>query len=514
MDVTEIAKALQTDLNFYKIKIQVKRKGSQLHVLTTRAEENDVDYSLLMELVRKNLEKLPLQDVNDFVIYGRVAGAKQPEWQEKVEISPQLPLIELDIEDDLDRELNFNSSVASVSSAAMVKDSIDIDDLLPDLSEPLIDADTDIFVRSRENSAEKLTSTPSDVLEVPESVNLQPPTLDSYDYPELEEMHSDEPVVDFSDNGQNNGKSTSDVNVKKQPKPASATPTTKKKFPVLPIALLAALLAGGGGLFLWDRSMQEQKIAEAREIVATVPDLKQLNKKDALNDAKSKLSSAIARLEEIPERPGSLFDEAQTELGLLRTKVTAIDKKLATSTVATNPPGKTNTPPPKKTDTPPVSKTTPPTATVPAKVDPTVKPPAKTDDLEAAAKHLGHEASVIVQNAPHKSEVWKSAQGKWQEAIALLEKLPKETPQRASIDKRLGIYKQNLAQITTQLQKQEKVEGIIALLDPAAQTELKQLKTKGAQKPQFITACGGKIRSIPNADEVEAATCEFLFKSL
>jgi hypothetical protein len=514
MDVTEIAKALQTDLNFYKIKIQVKRKGSQLHVLTTRAEENDVDYSLLMELVRKNLEKLPLQDVNDFVIYGRVAGAKQPEWQEKVEISPQLPLIELDIEDDLDRELNFKPPVTSVSSAPMVKDSIDIDDLLPDLSDASIDADTDIFVRSRENSVvEKLTPSLTDALEAPASVSLQPPTLESYDYPELEEMHNDDPGVDFSDNGQNNGKSTSDVNVKKQPKPASTNPTTKKKFPVLPIALLAALLAGGGGLFLWDRSMQEQKIAEAREIVATVPDLKQLNKKEALNDAKSKLSSAIARLEEIPERPGSLFDEAQNELGLLRTKVTAIDKKLATPTVATNPPGKTNTPPPKKTDTPPVSKTTPPT-TVPAKVDPTVKPPAKTDDLEAAAKHLGHEASVIVQNAPHKSEVWKSSQGKWQEAIALLEKLPKDTPQRASIDKRLGIYKQNLAQITTQLQKQQKVEGIIALLAPATQTELKQLKAKGTQKPQFITTCGDKIRSIPNVDEVETSTCEFLFKSL
>jgi hypothetical protein len=519
MDETEIAKVLQTDLNFYKIKIQVKRKGSQLHVLTTRAEDNDVDYSLLMELVRKNLEKLPLQDTDNFIIYGRVAGAKQPEWQEKVEIRPQMPLIELDIDDlDLGSELNFSPSPVA-TPAATVNDSLDVEDLLPNLSDISISADTDFFDRSKQNSTVEIDlDKPSEALELPEPDPHPIRTLDSYDYPELD-LNQEPEIAANSNNRDNlsnpNNNQNSDLKPKKLTKVSTKTEPEKpanKKSVLFPIAILSILLAAGGGWFLWDRSTQEQKLAEGREIVAKVPDLKQLNKKEALNDAKSQLNSAIARLEEIPERPGSLFEEAQNELGLLRSKVAAIDKKLATLTIATTTPKNPPKNPPKKTDTPPPATPTA-KASVPP-VTPSVKPTPKPDDFEAAAKHLGHEASVIVQNAPHKSEVWKTAQGKWQEAIALLEKVPKDSPAFASVEKRLGLYKQNLAQITTQLQKQQKVEEVIAQVPPAAQADLKQLKTKGTQKPQFITSCTESVRSIPNSSEVEGATCEYLFKSL
>ncbi|CAN1213554.1 hypothetical protein TUMEXPCC7403_25330 [Tumidithrix helvetica PCC 7403] len=498
MDETEIAKALQTDLNFYKVKIQVKRKGSQLHVLTTRAEDNDVDYSLLVELVQKSLEKLPIQDADGFIIYGRVAGAKQPEWQQKGEIRPVMPMIELDIDDlDLDNELNFKEP-------PIAKDGLNEDNLELELSE--ITAETEFFDRSTEKVlGEETTPTPlADTLEAsePTSPNLNPvPTLDSYDYPDLDLQGEPELALNSNHSQSNNNSQNSSSTAKKSTKAVSPTPPPKKKFSVLPIAILIAMLAAGGGWFLWDRSNQEQKLTEAKEITSKVPDPNQLTKKEALNDAKSQLSAAIARLEEIPERPGSLYEEAQNELGLIRSKLTAIDKKLA---MATKP-----TPPPKKPPaTPSPGK---PTATPAASPTPS---PVKADTFEADAMKLGHEASVIVQNAPHKSEVWKSAQTKWQDAIALLEKIPKESPNHAAVEKRIGLYKQNLAQITMQFQKQVKVEGVISQISATTQSELKQIKTKGTQKPEFITACGDRIRPIPNAAEVETAICEYLFKSL
>ncbi|MEE3719153.1 hypothetical protein V2H45_20620 [Tumidithrix elongata RA019] len=496
MDETEIAKALQTDLNFYKVKIQVKRKGSQLHVLTTRAQDNDVDYSLLMELVQKSLEKLPIQNADDFIIYGRVAGAKQPEWQQRGEIRPALPLIELDIDDDLDRELSLKEPPA-------VKDKLDEESLTSELSE--ITAETEFFDRSTEKET---TQPPSDILEVSEpTVPAKPaklakdsvPILDSYDYPDLD-LQNDPDLSVNSNHSQNNNQNPN-LNAKKSSKEESSSQPPKKKFSAIPIAILIAILAAGGGWFLWDRSNQEQKLTEAKEITSKIPDPNQLSKKEALNDAKSQLSAAIAKLEEIPERPGSPYEEAQAEIGQIQDKLKAIDKKLASATKPTPALGK-----PKPTPTP--GKATP---------TPTASPtsaPVKTDTLEADAMKLGHEASVIVQNAPHKSEVWKSAQTKWQEAIALLEKIPKEAPNYAAVEKRIGLYKQNLAQITGQFQKQVKVEGVISQISAATQAELKQLKTKGTQKPEFITTCGDRVRPIPNAAEVETAICEYLFKSL
>jgi hypothetical protein len=47
MDEASIVTAIEADLQNYKVKTQIRRKKSQLHVLITRADGDDVDYASL-----------------------------------------------------------------------------------------------------------------------------------------------------------------------------------------------------------------------------------------------------------------------------------------------------------------------------------------------------------------------------------------------------------------------------------------------------------------------------------
>jgi multidrug resistance efflux pump len=214
---------------------------------------------------------------------------------------------------------------------------------------------------------------------------------------------------------------------------------------------LAALLAvaGGGAWFVFDKSAQEQKLAEAQAISAKTFDPNQLGKVEALQDAHAQLKKAVALLAEIPNRPGSPYEQAQAELKALQPKLQEIETKL------------------------------------------NAEKPA-IDKLESAKK-LAMDASIIVQNPPHKADVWQNAQTKWQESLKLLESIPPNSLAAAEVKQKLELYRSNYAAITAQLQKQKQIDFAASLwpqaLGPDLQASIQQLKARNLQYPQFISGC-------------------------
>ena len=61
MDEASIVTAIEADLQNYKVKTQIRRKESQLHVLITRADGDDVDYASLYDIVKRRIDKLPIE---------------------------------------------------------------------------------------------------------------------------------------------------------------------------------------------------------------------------------------------------------------------------------------------------------------------------------------------------------------------------------------------------------------------------------------------------------------------
>ena len=94
MDDDIIVSALQEDFQNYKVKIQIRRKQSQLHVLLTRAEGDDLDYASLYDIVKRRINQMPISWADSLVVYGRLSGAKHPEWQKvsKPQGGPAPPL--------------------------------------------------------------------------------------------------------------------------------------------------------------------------------------------------------------------------------------------------------------------------------------------------------------------------------------------------------------------------------------------------------------------------------------
>ncbi|NEQ34788.1 MAG: hypothetical protein F6K40_00065 [Okeania sp. SIO3I5] len=72
-----------------------------------------------------------------------------------------------------------------------------------------------------------------------------------------------------------------------------------------------------------------------------------------------------------------------------------------------------------------------------------------------AAQKLAIEASVIVQNPPHPTEVWQEAQGKWQEAISLLQEIPQDAFVAPEAVEKLDLYRINYQAVTTRLERQK-----------------------------------------------------------
>jgi uncharacterized membrane-anchored protein YhcB (DUF1043 family) len=63
------------------------------------------------------------------------------------------------------------------------------------------------------------------------------------------------------------------------------------------------------------------------------------------------------------------------------------------------------------------------------------------------AQDLAWQAAVVVQNPPHALRVWRTASRHWQDAIVLLEKIPKTTFAFATSQEKLSTYRNNYSTI-------------------------------------------------------------------
>jgi hypothetical protein len=575
MDEAEITQALQADLNFFKVKVQVKHRDEQLHILISRSQTNDVDYTVLFDSIHHALieKKLP---VEVFTVYGRLFGSKHPEWQRQGELPKSAITEELAIDRELEfalqndnleeyvdieapelaSQLTSNLTESEIPDLNLDDRSIAASDAASEFEMPELDAETvtasetasdfelpdddlwsvDVnpasdFEMPELDDAEAATTpdfelpdddwgvgaapaasfdmpeleaeaatasdfnlpdddlwnvdtnTPSDV-EMPDLMNeeLERSLGDDLEMPDLGNDDTSASVSSDRDNFDLPEYDTPDLSMSEDfgmpeynSQEPSVTPDIADEADEEPVAraggkkyvgaiALAGLLAvAGGGWFIFDKSAQEQKLAEAQAVAAKTLDPNQLGKVEALQDAQAQLKKAVTLLAEIPNRPGSPYEQAQAKLKELQPKLQAIDAKI------------------------------------------NLERPA-IDKLESAKK-LAMEASIIVQNPPHKAEVWQTAQGKWQEALKLLEGIPQDSLAAAEVKQKLELYRGNFTTIAAQAQKQKQIDFAASLwpkdVGPDLQTAIQQLKAQGLAQPQFINNCVEIVRPRLNVAELK-----------
>jgi hypothetical protein len=498
MDEDSIVSALQSDLQNYKVKTQIRRKESQLHVLITRAEGDRPDYDSLYDIVKRRIDSFVIDGVDTLVVYGRLAKAKHPEWQKSVEIKPPLPLIELDL-DELD-DFGDIGELGSLSISPEIDDvDIKIASFDPNVPARFDTFDTfeqslekDIKRTSEERDRHKIEDFDLGELDLGEfqldrfkqssDFDLGDLDSDSLDL-ELQAASRRSPNASKNGNGNSNGKVRSNGNglrdedfsfdettvampfplppplpptkrIVSKPMPEAETmpePETlaepKQKSWLISGAFVVVAIAAIGicGWVLLERSSQQKYLEAARSLENQPLNPQTITKLEELTETRNQLQSAISQLDEIPNRPASLYSEAQTELGNLRPKLAEFDRKVELEQGAN-----------KKLES------------------------AKMTTLEAAK---------LVQSPPHRSTVWKAAQEKRQQALKSLEEIPPDSLLYPNAQTILKSYRNELAQISKWVEIQQRAETVAANINPNTLALLKQLKTKAPEKSKYIPQC-------------------------
>ncbi|GBO51606.1 hypothetical protein APA_847 [Pseudanabaena sp. lw0831] len=507
MDEASIVNAIEADLQNYKVKTQIRRKESQLHVLITRADGDDVDYASLYDIVKRRIDKLPIEGADSLVVYGRLSGAKHPEWHKTADIKPPLPLIELDLEEleefgdistiknlsfhpdnddetelqsaNLESELPdelkiFKSSIdndlkAAANKAKAVgetnKDEIsniktedfDLDNLelqsfnLEPLQQNTLELesfDTDPFeVSSQESKSRSPLEKKNSWTDKDEDFNFESPTVAAMPMP----LPPPPPTVRRTAK-----KPVANVETEKEPI-KTAYPKDKSRLLSVTFAVAAIAIVGICGWLVWDRSNQQQYLANARNFSNQDINPKKITKLETLTGTRNRLQTIISQLEEISDRPASLYAEAQSELATLRPKLAEFDRKINVEQAANK-------------------------------------------NLESS-KNVTIEAAKSTQNPPHKSTIWKSAQEKRQQALKLLEDVTTDSVLYGDSQQRIKAYRAELVQITKWVEIQQRAETVVSTVNPATVNQLKQLKSKAAEKQQFLPQCQSILQpQISNAE--------------
>jgi hypothetical protein len=216
----------------------------------------------------------------------------------------------------------------------------------------------------------------------------------------------------------------------------------------LSVAVIISAIAvlGTCGWLLWDRSVQEQHLVDARSLENQNIDPKKITKLDLLAEKRNQLQTAVSQLESIPDRPASLYSEAQNGLQGLRPKLAEFDRKVTIEQSANK-------------------------------------------NLESA-KAITLEAAKLSLTPPHKSTIWKLAQEKRQQGVKMLESIPPDSILYADAQTRLKIYRAELLQITKVADLQKTAESMASeIVSPAMVSQLKQLKSKSPEKQKFLPQC-------------------------
>lgn len=520
MDEASIVSALQEDLQDYKVKTQIRRRESELHVLITRSDGDDLDYASLYDIVKRRIDKLSIVGADSLVVYGRLAGAKHPEWQKTSNVKPPLPLIELDLDeleelgdlediekfgdltfsveidepevenlepDSLDDLIGFKNSIESDLKTSskqiggeksgdekadafdlgelgleelklndLTENTFELDDLEPNTLEPntlepdTFEPDTFELDMLKPNSFD--SSLPD--LNLPDSIDLNNQVPNTQSPATIEESWAED---DFNLDAPTVAirtplppppikPKTSSSEGEKNPK--SAQKALRKSSLTLPsIAFVAVAIAilGTCGWLVWERSIQQKYLENARNIENQNLNAQKITKLESLTETRNQLQTTVSQLEEIPDRPTSLYADAKIELTTLRPKLEDFDRKINVEQ-------------------------------------------GVNKKLESA-KNLTLEAAKLVQNAPHKSTVWKSAQEKRQQAIKMLEVVPANSILYVDAQKRLKTYQTELAQIGRRSEIQQRAESAANSVSPDMVKQLKQLKAKVPEKQQFLPQC-------------------------
>jgi hypothetical protein len=516
MDEANIVNAIEADLQNYKVKTQIRRKESQLHVLITRADGDDVDYASLYDIVKRRIDKLPIEGVDKLVVYGRLSRAKHPEWHKTAEIKPPLPLIELDLED-----LEEFGDIGNIKDLSFHPDS-DETEIQPKNFQAEIPDDLKSFknsidndLKAAANKAKSVRKTTKDENNIKtddfelDSLELQSFSLESLQQDTFElqsfdtdpfEVNSQEsklrsPVAektswtaknedfDFDDSVKDEDFSFESPTVAAMPMPLPPPPptvrrTTKKptanveidnepiktaypkdKSKILSMAFVVGAIAIVGicGWLVWDRSNQQQSLANARNFSNQDINPKKITKLETLTGTRNRLQAIISQLDEISDRPASLYADAQAELATLRPKLAEFDRKINVEQTANK-------------------------------------------NLEAS-KNATIEAAKSTQNPPHKSTVWKSAQEKRQMALKQLESVTTDSVLYADAQQRIKAYRAELNQITKWVEIQQRAETAVSTINPATVNQLKQLKSKAPEKQQYLPQCQSILQpQISNAE--------------
>jgi len=517
MDEANIVSALQADLQKYKVKPQIRRKESQLHVLITRSERDNLDYDSLYDIVKRRIDKMVIEGVNSFILYGRLAGAKHPEWQKTGDIKPHLPLIELDLDELEDMgelgqltfptesdatEIQIENFDANSETFDVFRESLENDLRRSSLQSGFNDIKDEKKGEKKGRKSDNPNHKVNDLHAVGLDLgdfkldNLNP---DPFELDSLQSNHLEPSTFELGNelgNQSSDHRSPVDTNdwveddlglddvtlAMPMPLPPPPLPPTKripskagdendlqpepspKDAPIQSSLLLSIVFAvvaiatlGICGWLVWDRSVQQKYVSDARELNSSFPSSKTVTNLDSLAETRNRLQSAIDQLEDIPDRPASLYEDAQAELTTLRPKLKEFDRKINLEQGANK-------------------------------------------NLEAA-KNGTIEAAKLVQNPPHKSTVWKSAQEKRQKSIKLLQEVPQDSLLYDDAQKYLKTYRTDLTQINKRVEIQQKAESVVNSVNPNIVSQLKQLKAKVPEKQKFLPQCKAILQpQISNAD--------------
>lgn len=486
MDEASIVSALQEDLQNYKVKTQIRRKESQLHVLITREEGDELNYGSLYDIVKRRIDKLPIEGADSLIVYGRLSGAKHPEWQKSADIKPPLPLIELDLD-----ELEDFGGIGEIGNLTF-SDTGDETEIQVDHLEPDIPDELHNFANSIENdlrTASLANRNKANGNNIAEDFDLGDLNLGEF---KLDKLNQDTFELDditpenFELNNQDrrlaakNAWMEEDLSIEQDqttiampmplPPPPPLPPTRrstnkvvveeietiaepkKTAYPSQKSILLSGIFAaiaiaalGVCGWLVWDRSVQQKYLENARNLDNQTLNPKTITKLDVLAEMRNQLQTVISQLEEIPDRPTSLYEDAQGELAGLRPKLEEFDRKINTEQ-------------------------------------------SSNKKLEFA-KNSTLEAAKLVQNPPHKSTIWKSAQEKRQQALKILAEIPTDSLLYGDAQKLLKGYRSELIQITKWVEIQQRAESSASNVSPNVVNQLKQLKAKVPEKTQFLPQC-------------------------
>lgn len=466
MDEASIINALRADLQDYKIKTQVRRKESQLHVLITRNDGDDLDYAAIYNIVKNRIANLSIEGVDSLTVYGKLTGANHPEWQKKSAIAKPLPLIELDLD-----ELDEVSPIA-IDSAPPHQEQPQTDFTM---QESEISNELKDFKTSLEDDLKSLADDSSNTFEdLHDLDNLNLPMLGKVPFSEIEPdtFNLDSSRSKAPNNLSDDYLSDSATLAAPLPMPLPPVPTRKilpevhnsntklihtaiqpnyKKTLVLGafIATLVGVL-GACGWVVWDRLNQQNHLADARKLDYEKIDIPAIKNLETLTTKRNQLQSIVSQLEGIPNTPVSLYSEAQSELNSLRPKLAELDRKVAAEQIANR-------------------------------------------NLELAKSNT-LEAAKSTQKPPHSSKIWLAAQEKRQKALTLLGEIPADSLLYADAQSRLTLYRNELLQINRWLEIQKRAESAANSISPNTVSQLKQLKST-IEKPDFINQCRPLIQS-------------------